>query len=332
MIITSLLRAALASSLALAATDLSVVQDQPSAFPADPTSPVLRAGVHRIVASDGSELHAKVSGTGPPCLFVHGGPGQGSASFEQMGGSELEAFLTMIYLDQRGSGRSPDASDYSLDRVVEDIEETRQQLGVETMCLIAHSFGGILAVEYARRRPERVSQIVMAFSTLHFVSEEADRMQIALVEDILGREIAPGADTADRDTIAAANETARAALMASGQGYRFLTRNPDTTRRMSEIDGGYSRSRGFGSAIIDLLRTDTDYYRDYAPASAEIDHPVLVIAGTEDYAIGPDEHRRYRFPHQTVVVLDTGHMGFFDANPEFVQAIRQFMNDADLPD
>lgn len=37
----------------------------------------------------------------------------------------------MIYLDQRGSGKSPDATNYHLDRVVDDIEEVRSALGVD---------------------------------------------------------------------------------------------------------------------------------------------------------------------------------------------------------
>jgi proline iminopeptidase len=283
------------------------------------------AGEHRVVTSDGAQLYGKVAGDGPVCLYVHGGPGQGSASFERLGGSELEAFLTMIYLDQRGSGRSPDAADYSLDRMVADIEEVRSRLGVDQMCLIAHSFGGILAVEYARRHPDRVTRLVMAFSTLHFLSEQADRMQIDVVNEILGREVVTVGAGADRATVGAANEEARTALMASGQGYRFLTADPETTRLMAQVDGSYPRSRGYGRFVMAQIGTDTEYYGDYAPASADVPHPVLVIAGSQDYAIGPEEHLRYRFPNQTIVVLETGHMGYFDENAAFVAAVRAFL-------
>ena len=254
------------------------------------------------------------------------GPGQGSASFEQMGGSELERFTTMIWLDQRGSGRSPDASNYGLDRVVQDLEEVRARLGFEKVCLIAHSFGGILAVEYARRYPDRVSALVMAFSTLHFISDYADRLQIAVVNDILGRESVDLPATADRAAVLAANDEARAALMAAGLGYKFLSDDPETTRRMSEVDSSYSRSRGYGRAVLAKIGTDTEYYRDYAPASAGVTQPALIIAGRRDYAIGPEEHLRFQFPNQTVVELETGHMGYFDENAAFVLAVREFLS------
>lgn len=313
---------------ALASVALLLSPEHPDprgAATVDPAGRLQSPVEHRLVASDGAELHVKVAGEGPHCLYIHGGPGQGSASFEEMGGSELEAFLTMIWLDQRGSGRSPDTVDYSLDRVVQDIEEVRRELGIERVCLIAHSFGGVLAVEYARRHPGRVTELVMAFSTLHFISDQADRMQIDVVNEMLGRERVALPSTADRAAVLAANDEARAALMASGQGYRFLSEDPETTRRMSRVDASYPRSRGYGRAVLAEIGTDTEYYRDYAPASAEVLQPVLVIAGRRDYAIGPQEHLRFRFPDQKVIVLETGHMGYFDDNAAFVTAVREFL-------
>ncbi len=68
----------------------------------------------------------------------------------------------MIYLDQRGSGRSASATDknYSLERVVQDMEELRAHLKIEKWVVMAHSFGGIIATEYARKHPERISGLV----------------------------------------------------------------------------------------------------------------------------------------------------------------------------
>jgi len=41
--------------------------------------------------SDNVKLYVKVEGKGPVCIFIHGGPGQGSRSFEEMKGNALEA-------------------------------------------------------------------------------------------------------------------------------------------------------------------------------------------------------------------------------------------------
>ncbi len=295
-----------------------------AASAAAPT-PALAAGERRIKMSDGAEIYLKVAGKGPVCMLVHGGPGQGSLSTEKMGADKLEDFLTMVWLDQRGSGKSPDAQNYRLDRVVQDLEEARQALGVDKLCLIAHSFGGILAVDYAKRYPQHVSELILANITLHFLGPENSRMQIDFVNRLLGKTVVSVADDADEAALAEGREKARAALMQSGKGYRFLTEDTDSIRAMSEIDGGYERSRGFGNAIFDQRDAYPEYWIDYAPATADIESPVLVITGSKDYAVGPDEYKRFRFPNQKTVTLDGGHISYYENNAEFVAAIRDFM-------
>lgn len=41
-----------------------------------------------------------------PIIILHGGPGQGSQTFQASGGPLIEQFATVVYYDQRGSGRS----------------------------------------------------------------------------------------------------------------------------------------------------------------------------------------------------------------------------------
>jgi len=291
--------------------------------PAPPRA--LAAGPRQVQASDGSELHLHVAGHGPVCLFVHGGPGQDSLSFEQMGGSALEPFVTMVYLDQRGSGTSPDASNYHLDRVVQDFEEVRQALGVDKLCLLAHSFGGVLAVAYASRYPAHVSELILANATLQFLGPSALRMQTTFINELLGRTRPPLPPDRDPAGLTAAHDDAWSALMHSDQGYRVLTDHLATVQKMNAIEGSYPRSRGFGAAVFEQRAALPEYYEDYAPMSARIAQPVLVITSIRDYAVGPEEYKRFRFPHQQVVTLDGGHISYYDANAAFVAAIREFL-------
>ncbi|RZK29163.1 MAG: alpha/beta fold hydrolase [Hymenobacter sp.] len=82
----------------------------------------LRTSTPFITTSDGVKLYVKVAGKGLPCVFIHGGPGAGSQDIETLAGPYLEQRFQMIYLDQRGSGRSASSSqqDYTLARVVQD--------------------------------------------------------------------------------------------------------------------------------------------------------------------------------------------------------------------
>src|ERR1700741_1242026 len=83
-----------------------------------------------ISTSDSVKLFVKRSGNGYPVLFIHGGPGSNSFYFEKEGGDVFSKKVQLIYLDQRGCGRSDSApnGDYSLNRVVKDFDEVRQKL------------------------------------------------------------------------------------------------------------------------------------------------------------------------------------------------------------
>jgi len=66
----------------------------------------LKAQEMNIMTSDSVSLYVNVKGSGTPCLYLHGGPGSGSYWLEKFFGEYLEQHFQMIYLDQRGVGRS----------------------------------------------------------------------------------------------------------------------------------------------------------------------------------------------------------------------------------
>jgi proline iminopeptidase len=143
---------------ALAAAPVPSASAQPAAG--------LRDGPHEVVVG-GVSLWYRVAGRAAPgaapVVFLHGGPGQGSAHFAALTGPLLEPSLRMVYYDQRGSGRSgrPATREYTLPLLVEDLEGVRQSLGVPRIALIGHSFGATLALEYAARYPEHVSAVAV---------------------------------------------------------------------------------------------------------------------------------------------------------------------------
>ncbi|MDD5047097.1 MAG: alpha/beta fold hydrolase, partial [Bacteroidales bacterium] len=110
------------------------------------TGIALNAQERTILTSDSVSLYVNVKGSGTPCLYLHGGPGSGSYWLEKFFGNYLEQNFQMIYLDQRGVGRStsPRDGNYSMDRMVCDFEEIRQALGLSQWLTLGHSFGGIL--------------------------------------------------------------------------------------------------------------------------------------------------------------------------------------------
>lgn len=72
----------------------------------------------------------------PACLLPEGGLGESFVRFEQLGAKKLEKFMTMIYINHRGSGRAEIANDYSLGRLVKDMDHVREKLHIDKMYLI----------------------------------------------------------------------------------------------------------------------------------------------------------------------------------------------------
>jgi proline iminopeptidase len=70
----------------------------------------------------------------------------------------------IIYYDQRGRGRSADGvrpEEVSLESEMDDLDHVRRYLGLDSMALLGHSWGGVLAMEYASRHPERLTHLIL---------------------------------------------------------------------------------------------------------------------------------------------------------------------------
>lgn len=99
---------------------------------------------------------------GEPWLVLHGGPGGGSPpdSARIFG----LARQRVIAPDQRGAGlsrpRGQSAGNHT-DQLVADLELLRLELGVERWCILAGSWGTVLALRYAQQHPQRVTRLVL---------------------------------------------------------------------------------------------------------------------------------------------------------------------------
>jgi proline iminopeptidase len=104
---------------------------------------------------------------GKPALVLHGGPGSGCTQWHRRL-FDPSAYRVVLF-DQRNCGRStPHASAPEIDlagnntaNLIADIERIRQQLGIERWLVIGGSWGSTLALAYAERYPNCVSEIIL---------------------------------------------------------------------------------------------------------------------------------------------------------------------------
>lgn len=117
---------------------------------------------------DGQRIYWEVSGSpaGKPVVFVHGGPGGGTAPvYRQLFDP---AAYRIILFDQRGCGQSTphvaDGADLAANttgNLIADMEVLREHLQVRRWQVFGGSWGSTLALAYAQQHPARVSELVL---------------------------------------------------------------------------------------------------------------------------------------------------------------------------
>mmetsp|Transcript_18211 Transcript_18211/g.25545 ORF Transcript_18211/g.25545 Transcript_18211/m.25545 type:complete len:259 (-) Transcript_18211:304-1080(-) len=127
-------------------------------------APNMVAGSHFVELAGGGRMFYTKKGSGPPIIVAHGGPGLDHTYLA----AELSAFAenhTVIFYDQRGSGRShnakKDKEHITIETFVDDLEELRRCLGYEKFTLMGHSWGGLLSMYYACAHPDRLSSLIL---------------------------------------------------------------------------------------------------------------------------------------------------------------------------
>lgn len=133
------------------------------------TSSGLKPGEGHIEVPGGRVWYRIVgSGRATPLLLLHGGPGAPSYYLERL--AALADERPVIFYDQLGCGRSDRPTDPSLwriERFVEELRRVRNELGVDKVHILGHSWGSMLAVDYMLTNPTGVQSVVLAGPALN---------------------------------------------------------------------------------------------------------------------------------------------------------------------
>jgi len=137
-----------------------------------PVTPPFARG--HVENAGGDRIYWETSGKpdGLPVLWLHGGPGSGLGTGNYRKRYDPDTFL-IVGIDQRGCGRSTPLVVDALDRLPEnttdgliaDIEQVREELGIDRWLVTGGSWGSTLALAYALAHPHRVQGIVLGAVT-----------------------------------------------------------------------------------------------------------------------------------------------------------------------
>lgn len=285
-------------------------------------APVLfHAQEKEIITSDGVKLYVKVKGKGTPALYLHGGPGSGSFWFEEFFGDFMEEHFTVIYLDQRGVGRSGSPADknFSLDRMIKDFEEIREQLGYEQWLTLGHSFGGILQTAYALQKPEAVKGMIMVNTTLNLRESFCESWSPKAAE-ILGNKNHLGC-AEDTIPLMERMQIHITRLKDKGLFWKMAYEEKINDSIMNATYAGFKNwNYDFGSTAMGI----DDYWKNFKPLTSKVKVPVLFFYGTKDWMVGPKHYRGVNFPEMMLWKNDGGHIPFQENKEDLQEAILTF--------
>jgi proline iminopeptidase len=148
----------------------------------------MEAVEHGRVAVEGGQVAYRVFGTGSRALLcLHGGPGCPSSYLDSIADLASDD-LRVVFYDQLGCGASEapdDSSLWTIERFVREVEQVRSALDLGRIDLLGHSFGGMLAQEWALVHPAELRTLILSSTTC----------SVAVLRDELGRllETMPGA-------------------------------------------------------------------------------------------------------------------------------------------
>jgi proline iminopeptidase len=284
-----------------------------------------------------------------PVVYLHGGPGYNVYSFRETAGAALAKAMPMVYLDERGSGASerPWSNEYSLPTMVKDIEGLRKVLGVRQMVLMGHSFGGILATEYAAAYPDRVARLILVDAAVDLPAamtiwvETFQHAYPDIYTKALGTKEGKAMQaTGASDTCALSQARfafmgAAMQLLPDSQAFRDLQQfhDPHALAEQKRLDAqsGYRNTGEIGTALF-APGGPILCYRIAHPQALSM--PTLVIVGTHDRAVGvaPQKALVSQLPHARLQEFaESAHFPYEEEPARFQRVVTGFVLDPAAP-
>ncbi len=273
---------------------------------------------------DDARIFYEVVGSGDPIIVVHGGPGL-DHSYLRPGLDALASSNTLIYYDQRGTGRSTatlDSASINLDAFVEDIDALRQALGYEKVTVLAHSWGALIGLEYAARHPESLRALILMDPVepgTRFQDQQRARQAAARTPE----------DSTDLATLTSSEGFAAHDPATVSEVYRVMFRQTLKDRsRISELDLDLAESTAKNGPEVAALLAGSMGEIDWWDRLSGILVPTLVLHGR--YDLIPVEMSRalaQALPFGRIAVLDSGHFPFVEDRDGMISAISSFFVD-----
>jgi len=263
-----------------------------------------------------AELYVREVGDGPPIIVLHGGPDFDHTYLLPEMDALADSFR-LIYYDQRGRGASARGvapEDVSLESEMADLDAVREHFGSPSVTLLGHSFGTVLALEYAVRHPDRVTALILMnpapASHADFLLLKSERAR-RWPEDVARLKLLAATDgyrRADPDAVAAYYRVHFRAALARPEDVEKVV----VKLRASFTPEAILKARKIETRIYEFTWFRDDY--DLLPKLGDLRIPTLVLGGDHEFI--PEEcaaHIAQAIPGaRRVTFRDCGHFSYLE--------------------
>ena len=285
----------------------------------------------RVSVGDAS-LYVRTIGQGQPIIVLHGGP-DFDHQYLLPDLDRLSDAFRLIYYDQRGRGASaagvrPD--DVTLASEIDDLDKLRQHFGLDAPVLLGHSWGAVLALEYALRHPTRVSRLILMNPA------PASARDVAVFRKFYLEKIGADMDRQRAIATSAAYQSGDPDAVVARYRIHFkpaFARTEDYEKLMAAMKAAFI-SQGKGGivearAVEDRLMQDTWNVAGYdlLPKLRSLRVPTLVIAGDHDFIpIEVVTNIAQAIPNAQLITLKgCGHFSYLECPADVHKAFDDFL-------
>ncbi|HEY7304866.1 MAG TPA: alpha/beta fold hydrolase [Bryobacteraceae bacterium] len=278
-----------------------------------------------------ASLYCREIGRGQPIIVLHGGPDFDHCYLLPDLDRLADAFR-LIYYDQRGRGKSADQvlpEEVTLTSEIDDLDKVRQHFHLESTNLLGHSWGAVLALEYALRYPERVSHLILMNPA------PASSSDVAVFRKAYLQKLGSDMDRQREIVASAAYREGDPETVAARYRIHFkfaLQRPEDYEKLMTTMEADFISQGKEGivkaRAVEARLMRDTWDVAGYdlLPKLRALSMPTLVIAGDHDLIPSEvSEHIARAIPKAQLVTLrNCGHFAYLECPGEVRNAFNEF--------
>jgi len=308
-----------------------------AATPSSAQAPTVLNPQEGFVDAHGVLIYYVSYGSGQPLVVLHGGPG---ASHDYFLPYLLPLARThrLIFIDERGSGRSErieDVHQYTVEADVEDIEAVRVALNLGKIDLLGHSCGGVLAQAYALKYQQNLRHLILNSTFASTVAmnkvlaDEKSKMPPAKLQRL--NELEQAGLYGKGEPWEHGRYPAEYAQLAWGTGYfPFLYG--------ARPDANYDPSQGNAPTSWELYRemwgSHGEFVIDgnlksveYLDRLSTIHVPTLIVVGDHDEcapSLSQAMHQQIAGSKLTILP-NSGHMNFVDQPSLWHKAVGEFL-------